>query len=60
MSKKDKWQEKRRKFDDDEWGDHEDDRKRYDQKRFNIREKRRDKNQKRESYLDDQEFVSYR
>ena len=60
MSRKDKWQDKRRRFDDeDEWGYDDEDRKRYDHKRFNIREKRRDKNQKRESYLDDQEFSSY-
>ena len=58
MSKKDKWQERRRDYDDDEWESDNHDSKRYDHKKFSIRERRRDKYQKRDGYLDDKEYSS--
>ena len=58
MSKKDNRYDKRRNsFDDeDEWGYDDSDRKRYDRAKSGIREKRRDKYQKRDEYLDSRDF----
>lgn len=60
MSKKDELYEKRRdSWEDDEWEDNFNDRKRYDHKKSRIRENRRNKYQQRDDYLEDHNFSMF-